>query len=244
MNPTHHPRDFPPALIDDLVAANRILYHQGVVDGFGHVSARHSMHSDAFLLSRSMAPALVTAQDIQALDFDGNNLTGDLRPSYLERFIHAEIYRRRADVGAVVHSHSLSVIPFGVVGEVPLRPVYHMGGFLGAGVPIFEIRDTAGDASDMLIRDSRLGAALAQRLGASAVILMRGHGSTAVGTSVRHAVFRAVYTELSARIQAEALRLGKPNYLTTGEAAAAGAVNERSVDRAWDLWRQQATSAE
>lgn len=229
-----------PQLLADLVAANRILFHQGVVDGFGHVSARHPARADAFLLARSMAPALVTADDILEFDFDGNTLGDDPRPGYLERFIHAGIYRRRADVGAVVHSHSPSVIPFGVVRETVLRPVYHMGGFLGAGAPVFEIRDTAGPATDMLIRDGRLGAALAERLGAASVVLMRGHGGTVVGATVRQAVFRAVYTEFNARLQGEALRLGTPNYLTPEEAVAAAAANDSQIDRAWNLWRESA----
>lgn len=235
-------RDAPAALIEDLVDANHILFHQNVVDGFGHVSVRHPERPDRFLLSRSMAPALVQAADIMAFDLDANPVTADGRPAYLERFIHAEIYRARSDVNAVVHSHSLSVIPFGVVSGVALRPISHMCGFLGEGAPVFEIRDKAGDASDLLVRNRELGAALARSLGQSAAVLMRGHGSTVVGRSVRQAVFRAVYTEIGARLLTEALRLGPPNYLTPGEAAATTGANEGQINRAWDLWRAQARS--
>ena len=154
-----------PGLVDELVAANRILSDQGVVDGFGHVSARHATDPARFLLARSMAPGLVTADDIMEFDLDGNALDPRGRTLYVERFIHSEIYKADPEVNAVVHSHSPSIIPFGTT-KVPLRPIYHMSSFLGAGVPIFEIREAAGPATDMLIRSPELGAALAQKIGA------------------------------------------------------------------------------
>ena len=230
-----------PALIEDLVAANRILSDQGVVDGFGHVSARHDKDPHRFLLSRSMAPALVTAADIMELDLDGVPVDPQGRSSYLERFIHGEIYRLRPDVRSVVHSHSPAVIPFGVA-NVPLRPVYHMSGFLGAGAPVFEIRQAGGPATDMLIRNRELGHDLALALGDRPVILMRGHGSTVVGPSVRQAVFRAVYTEVNARLESEALRLGSVTFLNEEEAARAMATNAAQVDRPWELWRKKASA--
>jgi HCOMODA/2-hydroxy-3-carboxy-muconic semialdehyde decarboxylase len=232
-----------PAVLDDLVAANRILFHQRVVDGFGHVSMRHPARPDRFLLARSIAPALVGPADILEFALDGTPTEAGGPKPYLERFIHGEIYRARFDVGAVVHSHSPAVIPFGVVPGVPLRPICHMSGFLGAATPVFEIREAAGPASDMLIRTPALGAALADRLGGAAVVLMRGHGSTVVGGDLRQAVFRAVYTEVNARLQAEALRLGLPVFLTMEEAAAASAANDGQIDRAWNLWLAEAEAA-
>jgi HCOMODA/2-hydroxy-3-carboxy-muconic semialdehyde decarboxylase len=224
-------------LIEDLVAANRILAAQQVVDGFGHVSVRHDKDPSRFLLSRSMAPALVTTEDILEFDFDGNALVANGPAVYLERFIHAEIYRRRPDVNAVVHSHSPAVIPFAVT-TVPLRPLYHMSAFLGPGVPVFEIRDVAGE-SDMLIRNSGLGASLAACLADKPAALMRGHGSIAVGSSLPLAVFRAVYLEINARMQADALRLGPVTFLTETEAALAAATSNNQAPRAWDLWKTQ-----
>lgn len=228
-----------PALIEDLVAANRILFDQGVVDGFGHVSARHDRNPDRFLLSRSMAPGLVTPADIMEFDLDGTPVDPRGRAAYLERFIHGEIFRLRPEVRSVVHSHSPAVIPFGV-SRVPLRPLYHMSSFLGAGAPVFEIRDAAGPATDMLIRNRELGRALATALGSHPVVLMRGHGSVAVGPSVREAVFRAVYTETNARMESEALRLGDVTFLNEQEAAQATATNAALVDRPWELWRKKA----
>jgi ribulose-5-phosphate 4-epimerase/fuculose-1-phosphate aldolase len=226
--------------IDELVEANHILFDQKIVDGFGHVSARCPERADRFLLARSMAPGLVQADDIMTFDLDGAPAAADARPSYLERFIHSEIYRARPDVGAVVHSHSPGVIPFGVARRVRLRPICHMCGFLGRGAPVFEIRDAAGDGSDLLVRSPALGAALARSLGGAAAVLMRGHGATVVGETLRQAVFRAVYTELGARLQAEALRLGPVAYLSAAEARAAAKTNDAQIDRAWSLWRAQA----
>jgi HCOMODA/2-hydroxy-3-carboxy-muconic semialdehyde decarboxylase len=228
-----------PALIEDLVAANRILYDQGVVDGFGHVSARHDKDPGRYLLSRSIAPALVTAGDIMEFDLDSNPVDPRGRTPYLERFIHGEIYKVRPDVKAVVHSHSPAVLPFANT-NVKLQPMNHIAGFLGAGPPVFEIRDAAGEASDMLIRNADLGQALARVLGPNQILLMRGHGSVAAAQSVRHAVFRAVYTEVNARTEAEAMTIGKPMFLNEKEAAAAMAANDALVDRPWALWKQRA----
>ena len=231
-----------PALIEDLVAANHILFDQGVVDGFGHVSARHDRDPNRFLLSRSMAPGLVTPADIMEFDLDGAPVDPRGRAVYLERFIHGEIFRLHPKVGSVVHSHSPAVIPFGV-SRTALRPLYHMSGFLGTGAPVFEIRDAAGPATDMLIRSRELGHALAVELGDHPVMLMRGHGSVAVGPTVRQAVFRAVYTEVNARMESEALRLGDVTFLNEQEAAQATATNAALVDRPWELWRKRAAEA-
>lgn len=231
----------PAAQLEDLVAANRILVHQGVLDAFGHVSLRTAPGAETFWLSRNLAPGSVTAADL--LEHDLNGDTADPRKPYLERFIHAEIYRRRPDVMAVVHSHSASVVPFSTVGT-PMRPLIHMAGFLSAqGTPVFEIGDVAGEASDLLITSSALGAALAGTLGESQVALMRGHGSVAVGRTLPEAVYRAVYTEVNARTQAAALALGEPRYLTPGEAAAADQSVGSQVARAWNVWREQIQQA-
>jgi ribulose-5-phosphate 4-epimerase/fuculose-1-phosphate aldolase len=230
-----------PVLIEDLVAANRILSNEGVVDGFGHVSVRHDSLADAFLLARSMAPGLVTASDIMMFGLDGEALGDDRRTAYVERYIHSEIYKAQPEVVAVVHSHSPAVIPFSVTAA-KLRPIYHMSSFLGSDVPVFEIRDTHGDQTDMLIRSPALGAALALSLGQATVALMRGHGNVVVGRSIPEVVFRAIYTEMNARLQTEALRLGegRVTYLSDGEAAASLATNAGVLTRAWELWKAAA----
>jgi len=228
-----------PTLIDDLVIANHILANEGVLDGFGHISVRHDKQPDRFLIARSMAPGLVTTDDIVACDLDGNVHDKRGRKTYVERFIHSEIYRCRPDVMAVIHSHSPAVIPFGVTGA-RLRPICHMSGFLGAQVPVFEIRHTAGEGSDLLIRNQALGKALAQSLGDGAVALLRGHGNVVVGFSIQQVVFRAIYTESNARLQSEAMRLGEINFLTPEEAQATSDMNDEHLGRPWEVWKKRA----
>jgi ribulose-5-phosphate 4-epimerase/fuculose-1-phosphate aldolase len=227
-----------PALLDDIVAANRILYDQGVVDGFGHVSARHDKDPTRYLLSRSMAPALVTAADIMEFDLDSNAIDTHGRTPYLERFIHGEIYKVRPDVMAIVHSHSPGVLPFADT-DVKLKPMNHIAGFLGEGPPVFEIRTVAGAESDMLVRNNEIGKALAETLGSNSVALMRGHGSVAAAQSIKHVVFRAIYTEVNARTEIQALTVGNPIFLNEREAAAAMKTNDGLVDRPWALWKQR-----
>jgi len=228
-------------LIDDLVAANRILAEHGVVDGYGHVSVRVPGKTDRYLLARSLAPASVTAADIMEYDLDSNPVGGDTRAMYSERFIHGEIYRLQPQVVAVVHNHSPSVIPFGIAG-VEMKPVYHMCGFVAAGVPVFEIRDTAGSGTDMLVRNRPLGKALAEVLGVKPAALMRGHGAVVVAASLPLVVGRSIYLEMNARLQLQAMQLagagGAINYLTPDEGAAAANTNDYA--RSWEMWRKKA----
>jgi HCOMODA/2-hydroxy-3-carboxy-muconic semialdehyde decarboxylase len=232
----------PPAaqLIEDLVAANRILVDQGVLDGYGHVSTRHDRDPGRFLMSRSIAPELVTAADVLEYDLESEPVAAGGRTSYLERFIHGAIYRARPDVRAVVHSHSPAVVPFGVTGA-PLRPLYHMSAFLSGGVPVWDIRAAAGGDTDMLVRTPALGRALAQTLGTRPVVLMRGHGVVVVGTSLPQVVFRSVYTEVNARLQAQAMALGGGvTYLSPEEATRAEASIAGTLGRPWELWKRKA----
>jgi HCOMODA/2-hydroxy-3-carboxy-muconic semialdehyde decarboxylase len=226
-----------PSLVADLATANHILYDQHVVDAFGHVSVRHDKRPDRFLLARNMAPALVTAADIITFDLDGNPIDAGDRKVYLERFIHGEIYRARPDVVAVVHSHSHAVIPFGAIRSYKLRAIFHMGGFIGTDTPVFEIRECAGDGSDLLIRNNELGAALAKSLGSKSAILMRGHGATVVGTTLPEAVYRGIYLEVNARLQLQTIPLGAVNYLTEAEGQAITATNAGQIGRAWEMWK-------
>jgi ribulose-5-phosphate 4-epimerase/fuculose-1-phosphate aldolase len=223
-----------PELVDKLVYANRILYDHGVVDGLGHVSVRHPERADAFMLSCNRAPAMVRRADIVCYDLDGQAVSPTSERPYLERFIHSEIYRARPDVMAVVHSHSPSVIPLGITRN-SLQPVYHMAGFLGGGSEHFEISDVAGD-SDMLISSPYLGQALARSLGKCTCVLMRGHGSTVVGTSVEQVVYRAIYAEMNAKLQLAAYSLGDIRFLSEREAQLASDMNDGQIPRSWNLW--------
>lgn len=229
-----------PALIEDLIAANRILYQQGIVDGFGHVSVRHDQNPNRFLMSRSLAPELVTADDLIEYDLDGVGVNLGGRGQYSERFIHAEIYRARPDVHAVVHNHSPGIVPF-TVSPVPLRPVYHMAAFIGEGIPLFDLRDAAG-ITEMLVNNPDRGRALAKVLGDRPAVLIRGHGVAVVGRSLPFAVGRSVYLELNARVQAQAIALGgSVTYLDPREAQAVlDAGENRRYERPWEMWKRQA----
>ena len=228
------------AVLADLAAASRVLAAQGVVDGFGHVSMRHPGSDARYLMSRSLAPALVTPDDIIEYDLNSQACNAAGRASFLERFIHGAVYKARPDVMAVVHSHSPSVVPFGLV-RIKMQAMFHNAAFLAAGVPVFDIRDKFG-ATDMLVGNAPMGEALAESLGERDVLLMRAHGSVACGPSLPMAVFRAVYTEVNARIQhwSLALAAGEPlAALDEQEGLLADAVNQGAGVRAWDLWRTQ-----
>lgn len=226
--------------IADLAAASRILAERGVVDGFGHVSMRHPDNPERFLMARAIAPALVTPDDILEYDLDSVPCDAGDRKSFLERFIHGEIYRARPDINSVVHSHSPSVIPFGLVGT-EICAMFHNAAFLAAGVPVFDISDKFG-ATDMLVSDCPKGVALADALGDKDIALMRAHGSVACGPTLQTAVFRAVYTEVNARIQhwTMALAGGTPiAALSAEEGRLADVPNQTAGMRAWDLWRAE-----
>jgi HCOMODA/2-hydroxy-3-carboxy-muconic semialdehyde decarboxylase len=223
------------AVIDELVVANRILANEGVLDGYGHVSVRNPANPNRYFLARAGAPALVTAADIVEYDLDSNAVTGTSAMGYQERFIHGEIYKARPDVMAAIHCHCLEVIPFADT-SVPLRPMYHMGYFIGEGVPVFEIRKIAG-MTDMLISTPQLGRALAQTLGNRSAALMRGHGAAVVAESLRLVVGKAYYLNMNARLQWQAMQLGGGNvtYLDPEEAKKAAQTYERS----WDAWKSR-----
>ena len=227
-------------VIEDLVAANRILVGEGVLDAYGHVSIRHPSNPNRYLLSRSLAPILVTADDIIEYDLDSVAVDAKGRDSVLERFIHGEIYKARADVAAVIHSHSPAVIPFSVT-QVPMRPVYHQSTFLYGGVPVWDIRDVDNpEAAALLVRNGPLGKSLAATLADRPVALMRGHGNVVVGPDVQTAVKYAVFTEVNARLQTIAISLGGPIKYISAEEAAARAKAPSDFGRAWAIWKKRA----
>jgi ribulose-5-phosphate 4-epimerase/fuculose-1-phosphate aldolase len=234
----------PPALIDDLVAANHVLAREKVVDGYGHVSVRSPINPQRFYLSRSLAPALVTANDIMEFDLEGNAIDGRGRLAYQERFIHSEIYKSSPSVNAVVHSHSPAVIPFGVT-NLPLRAVQHTAAFLGAeGVPVFDIAKKFGD-TNLFVDNIEKGKELALVLGASAVGLMRGHGNVVVGRDIPAVVARSIYTEWNARTLLVTIPLGASIVpLSPGEVQAHAREKARSSEnREWHLWKAEAAKS-
>jgi ribulose-5-phosphate 4-epimerase/fuculose-1-phosphate aldolase len=227
------------SLVEDTVTANRILAQHGVLDAYGHVSVRHPQEPGHFLLSRSMAPELVTESDIMEFGLDGKPVGRDLRRPHLETPIHSEIYKARPDVMAIVHSHAPAVIPF-CATTVPLRPIYHMSSFLSADTPVFDIRKKFG-CTDMLVREPEQGAALGATLGKGRVALMRGHGFVTAGDTLPLVVFQAIYTSLNASLLCQAISLGgEITYLESDEAELAWETNRASVSKPWEMWTRNA----
>jgi ribulose-5-phosphate 4-epimerase/fuculose-1-phosphate aldolase len=224
----------PEALVAELVLANHILANEGVLDGYGHVSVRHPVNPNHYHLARSKAPALITNADITEYDLDSTPVGAPVA-GYVERFIHGEIYRARPDVMAVVHCHCPDVIPFAAT-EVAMRPVYHMASFIGDGVPVFDIRRTAG-ITDMLIRTPELGRTLAEALGRKSAALMRGHGAVVAAASLHLVVGQAYYLNLNARLQLQAIQLaaGNVTYLDAEEAKKAA----QDYERSWEFWKSR-----
>ena len=229
--------------IRDLVIANRILAKEEVVDAYGHVSMRHPDNPNHFLIARSVAPELVTADDIVELDLDGQPVRDEKRTLYLERFIHAAIFEARPEIMAVVHAHAEDTLPFGIADATKLRPVIHSGSFIGTEVPVWDIADNFGD-TNLLVTNMEQGRDLAKRLGTNNVALMRGHGFAAAGRSLIEVVRMSVYLPRNARALLRAKQLGgRIKYLSRGEIEARNrGYSPYSTEtwRAWEYWANKA----
>jgi len=223
-----------------LVAANRILANEGVVDAFGHVSIRDPRNPEQFIMSRSRSPALVESADFMDFTLDGEPVDARGRRPYGERMIHAAIYEARADVNSVVHHHAYAVLPF-TITDAPLRPVNHTASVIGAEIPVWDIRDEFGD-TDLLVRDMEKGRDLANTLDDNTCLLMRGHGAVVVGPSVKHSVMTAVYLQVNAEIILDASQLGEPRGLSDAEIELATATqfSPLGLDRAWEYFCSRA----
>lgn len=230
-----------PQLIEDLVAANRILADHGLLDGWGHVSVRHNRDPNRFLMARGLSAELVTPKDIVEFDLDSRPVDTHGLPMsalFTERYIHGEIYKLRPDVIAIVHTHAPSLIPFGVT-KVPLKPMYHRSAFISFGIPVFEIRDRAG-MTDMLIRNAALGHDLAEALGNHPAALMRGHGAVITGPSLPRVVGRTIFLALNATLQAQAMSMGGPiTYMDPEEARKIEEREGHGLARTWEGWKQK-----
>ena len=226
------------SLIEDLAASYRVLAAYDIIDGYGHVSVRSERDPKRYFISRSLAPELVTEDDIMEFDLDSNPIDQRGREMYRERYIHGEIYKARPDVIAVVHTHASSLIPFGVT-KVPLQPMYHRSAFISFGVPVFEIRERAG-MTDMLIRNATLGRNLAEAVGNHPAALMRGHGAVIVGPSLPRVVGRTIFLALNATLQAEAMRMGAPiTYMDPEEAHKIEEREGHGLARTWEGWKKK-----
>jgi ribulose-5-phosphate 4-epimerase/fuculose-1-phosphate aldolase len=227
------------ALLEELVTANRILAREGVVDSFGHVSARHPNNPQRFLLSRARAPDCIEVADIMEFALDGTPIDAGDRAPYLERFIHGGAYEARPDVHAVVHNHSPSVVPFSVTKQ-KLKPILHMGASIGQNVPVWDSHDKFGDTA-LLVENVEMGRDLARLIGQGRTALMRGHGATIVGPNIRQAVFISIYLEVNAKLQMQAMAIGDVTFLTPGEVdKVISRTGPYTVNRAWENWCRRA----
>ena len=219
-----------------LVAANHILAHESVVDAFGHVSVRDPQNPMRYVLARSRSPELIELADLMRFELDGTPVDERGRTPYGERMIHGAIYEARPDVGSVVHLHSYAVLPF-TISSVPLKPMVHTAGLLGAEIPVWDIRSEFGD-TDMLVRNMAEGRSLAKTLGNNACVLLRGHGAAVAARNVKEAVLTAYYLQVDAQVQLQALALGTPKALSTAEIAATTAtqLSPLALDRAWEYF--------
>ncbi|HXW25598.1 MAG TPA: class II aldolase/adducin family protein [Xanthobacteraceae bacterium] len=225
--------------LEELVTANRILAHEGVVDGFGHVTVRHPQRPDRFLMSRARAPDCVEVEDLMEFALDGTAIDPKGRKPYLERFIHGAVYEARPEIMSVVHNHSPSTIPFGIT-PVRLRPLMHMCATIGHEVPVWDIRDRFGDTS-LLVTDMEMGRDLAKALGPRPTALMRGHGCVVAAESLRKCVWVSIYLELNANLQMKAMAMGEVKFLSPGEVDAVMArTSGFTLDRAWEYWCRRA----
>lgn len=249
--------------LHDLITANHILHYHNVLDAYGHISVRHPEDPNIYIMSGDRAPALVSsfADLIEYHVSDSSPVNPKAKKGYQERFIHSEIYKRFPEVNSVIHSHSDAVLPYTVTG-VRMQPVFHIASFLGTNVPVWDISQhyREDDLQDMLVNCERFGIGLASAFTASdssqtrqSVVLMTNHGFTAVGNSIRQAVYRAVYTHKNADIQTKSIMLQSAQrniqydlagvttsdpirYLNEKQTLGGQVMNDSSQDRPWGLW--------
>jgi ribulose-5-phosphate 4-epimerase/fuculose-1-phosphate aldolase len=222
------------ALLTQLVQANRILAREEVIDDFGHVSARHPLDPGRYFLSRSRSPEIVTRDDLMEFTLDGTPVAPDGRAMYRERALHGAVYMARPDVQAVTHHHARAVLPF-TMGTVRLRPVFHMASVIGHDVPVWDSQAEFGD-TNMLIETMPQGHSMARAMGQERCVLLRGHGATCAGASLREAVFVSIYLKENAEVLLRTLPLGVPAYLSPGEIDQCRAMllSDMPQNRTWD----------
>jgi HCOMODA/2-hydroxy-3-carboxy-muconic semialdehyde decarboxylase len=227
----------------DLAIANRIMAREEVVDHLGHISVRHPDNPEHFLLSQSRSPELVTPEDIKEYGLAGDPIEDTPHPMYVERFIHAAIYRARPDVNAVAHNHAYDLLPFTISSEAKLRAVVHPAYAIGTEVPVWDFRDKFPDATPLVLNMDQ-GDDLAATLADNSVALMRNHGCIVALDSIVSTIYAAVYVKVNARVQSEAARFGGDiSYLRPSELDAVRALYKsapHTIDRGWEYWVRRA----
>lgn len=222
--------------VAEIVQAGRILARDGILDSFGHVSARHPQSPSHYLMPRVRAAELVTDEDVLVFDLDDSLVSPSEARIFAERSIHGALYRARPDVMAVCHHHAPSIMPF-CTSDAELAPVFHLGATMGATVPLWDSQDDFGD-TDLIVSTRDQGDSLARALATNWTVLMRGHGATVAGRSIRELTFRTIYGARNAEVQWKAAQIGVVRPLTAREATSAGDFNLTpfAMDRAWEQW--------
>src|SRR5713226_868693 len=213
-----------------LVLACRILAHEGLVQGFGHLSARIP-DSDLFLLTPRVSLALVKENELLTLNLGGEFIKSKSVPPF-EAPLHAAIFNKRADVGAIARIHARKANYFSVT-EKRIEPVHNHGSFFQGGVPVFP--------KSHLISTYRLGEEVAAALGKNPAILLRGNGQVTVGRTIPEAVMMAIYLEEAADILYGALQIGTPTLLSSEESASrkVEALPPVDLERAWNFYKNK-----
>lgn len=222
-------------LLHELIVATRILANQNVLDAFGHVSVRHPRDPKRYFISRHQAPELAEVSDLVELDLDSEPVKPTESRLYSERVIHGEIFKARPEVNAVCHHHAHAMLPYAISGK-EIVPVFHLGAVIGH-VPFWDQHEEFGD-TNMLVTKPEEGASLARALGPHWTVLMRNHGATVAGTSLRELTFRTVFGCENAALQSQAIAHGHVKSLSPGEIELTGAHQLRppSSNRAWNYW--------
>jgi ribulose-5-phosphate 4-epimerase/fuculose-1-phosphate aldolase len=228
---------------NELALANRIVANEGIIDAFGHVSMRHPDNPNRYLLSRSRAPELVNPEDFIEYDLDSNPVRQPEHTQYSERVIHGEIYKARPDVMSVCHHHCPAFMPLLATGADYI-PVFHLGAVGGIKPPYWDQKDEFGDTNMLVIKPEE-GASLARALGKNGLVLMKRHGVTVVGLSVRDCVFRSVFSARNAEFQVRGMMIGSVSSLTPGEVELAGVISTKTtgLTRAWEYWSMRVAKA-
>ncbi len=228
----------------ELAVANRILANEGIIDAFGHISARNPKDPSRYFISRHRASELVEPDDILEMTLDSQPVRPTNLRLYSEMVIHGEIYKARPDVNSVCHHHAPAVLPFCATG-VELVPLFHLGGTLGGEVPFWDSRDEFGD-TNLLVRTPEEGASHARALGRNFMLLLGRPDASLAGKSVRECVFRTIYTTRNAELQLRAMAIGTISPLSPGEVEKCGGHNlgTRGVERAWEYWVTRLQKAE
>jgi L-ribulose-5-phosphate 4-epimerase len=217
-------------LNEDIIAASRILSREGLVQGFGHVSARIP-DSDLFVITPRIALELVQPGQLVVVNLQGQVLEAPAPPSF-ETALHTAIFNARPDVNAITRIHARTANIFSVT-DTPLDAVHNHGSFFSGGVPVFRTID--------LISTRELGEGAAAALGDAAAVLLQGNGQATVGRTIPEAVMMAIYLEEAAQVLYGAMQVGTPRFLPREAAGSRRkeALPPPDMERAWNFFKSR-----